>query len=248
MRRWWRWSTKTLKSVRGSVSGGRSEVAGGLVTPGSVERVLGDREQLDVGEPGCDDVVGQLAGDCPVAAGLVAPRAEVQLVDRDRGVAGDQRPAGRHPLGVAPVVEQLCDDRGGGRRLLGGKGERVALVERFAGSGGDAVLVALPDFGLELALPDAGRVVGQRPIRRVGPPVHVTNEPDTGGVGGPHPECDPTVPVRMGAEDLVGRRVFPAVEQPGIVPAEWSHHLPNVVVHRFPGMPAPISICHTLRS
>ncbi len=51
--------------VRSAVAGRRGEVADGLVAPTAVERVLVDRQQLDVGEMQVlqvgDEIVGQLA-------------------------------------------------------------------------------------------------------------------------------------------------------------------------------------------
>ena len=106
-----RWSTNARKSSGVPKRGGGREVAGDLVAPRAVERVLHHRQQLDVGEAHVvdvgDELVGQLAvGERAVALLRVAPpRAEVHLVDRDR-----PRRAGRaargvlDPGGVAPLV------------------------------------------------------------------------------------------------------------------------------------------------
>ena len=75
---------------RRAVPRGRREVASGLVAPRPVERMLHDREQLDVREPGLLHVLDQARRDlavrapAPVLAAL--PRTEVELVDRDRRV------------------------------------------------------------------------------------------------------------------------------------------------------------------
>ena len=68
----------------------RGEVADRLVTPAPVERVFGDRHQLDVREVRVvevgDELVGQLAIiEKPIAVLAASfPRAQVNLVDRDR--------------------------------------------------------------------------------------------------------------------------------------------------------------------
>ena len=68
----------------------RGEVADRLVAPASVERMLGDRQQLDVGEVGVLQVRDQLVGQLAIVEEAVAlldlslPRAEMDLVDRDR--------------------------------------------------------------------------------------------------------------------------------------------------------------------
>ena len=88
------------------------------------ERVVGER-------------VGELvvAGEPPPVGDRAPPRAEVDLVDRDRCVERDPRPAGRHPLGVVPLVGQVGDDRVDRRRLAGRRRERIALVAAARPSG-----------------------------------------------------------------------------------------------------------------
>src|SRR3712207_7552240 len=56
---------------------------GHLVTPRPTEGMLGQRQELDVGEPRRDHVVDELVGHLPVGEAL-APRAGVHLVDAHR--------------------------------------------------------------------------------------------------------------------------------------------------------------------
>ena len=85
--------------LRRAVARRRREVAGRLVAPRAVERVLHDRQQLDVGEAVGEDVVGDRVGhlvvrrEAPAGRGDAAPRPEVHLVDRDRRVGRDPRAA-----------------------------------------------------------------------------------------------------------------------------------------------------------
>ena len=85
---------------RRAVARGRGEVAGGLVAPRPVERVLHHRQQLDVGEAVGEGVLGERRGELAIARPALArcdetpPRPEVHLVDRHRRVGGDAlRPA-----------------------------------------------------------------------------------------------------------------------------------------------------------
>ena len=114
--RWWRWSTNRMSAVGRSVAGGRCVVAGGLVAPRPVERVLHHRQQLDVGEAVGQRVVGDRLGEGVVGrerAVAVAspPRTEVDLVDAHRGVGRLAAEPRRHPLVVAPAVGEVADDR-----------------------------------------------------------------------------------------------------------------------------------------
>ena len=96
--------------LRRAVARGRREVAGGLVAPRAVERVLGDRQQLDVGEAlprtysasGARDLaVGRGACRSPGrgATSRGAPRRSTSA-RRARCARG----ASCHPRGVAPRV------------------------------------------------------------------------------------------------------------------------------------------------
>ncbi len=74
--------------IRGAEAGGRRVVAGDLVAPRAVERMLGHRQQLDVGEAEPMAVLRQLLGGLPVsepaAVRVAPPGAKVDLVDRHR--------------------------------------------------------------------------------------------------------------------------------------------------------------------
>ena len=94
--------------------------------------MLGDRQELDMGEAEVGDVgdqpVGELVPGEEAPSALAPPRAGVHLVDRDRHPPrvglGPERAMRR----VAPgVVELGRDHRGGGGAELGGAGEGVGL-------------------------------------------------------------------------------------------------------------------------
>ena len=173
---------------------GRRVVRRHLVAPRPAERVLHHRQQLDVGEPHLDDVRRELVGQLVIGerpAGLVlAPRAEVHLVDRHRLLvgAGHGRPVG-HPLVVGPLVLALEDPRGRGRGDLGPERHRVGLVAPDAVRAADVELVARTrtDAGGE-RLPDTGGAHLDHRGAGAVPAVEVPTDLHLEGRGGPHAE------------------------------------------------------------
>jgi hypothetical protein len=181
-----------------AVARGRREVAGRLVTPRAVERMLGQRHQLDVREAEPLDVLGQLGRDLAVRQRAVAvlddatPRAEVHLVDRDRRGRIARLRARRHPGGIPPLIRRLPHDRRGARSELVADRVRIGLRDHVAGLlRGEVILVegALGDAGDE-ALPDA--CVADR-LERMNPRlpgVPVADHADGRRVRRPHRESD----------------------------------------------------------
>ncbi len=101
-----------------AVAARRREVARRLVAPRAVERVLHDRQQLDVREAEPRDVLDERGGEIAVSeqplgiVGRAPPRPEVDLVHRERRVEGVPGVASGHPVVVAPGVVELPDHRG----------------------------------------------------------------------------------------------------------------------------------------
>ena len=153
------------------------------------------RQQLDVGEAHVLRVGRELVGELQVGERAVAllrveaPRAEVDLVDRDRLVElRGLGPAGE-PVRVAPGVLRVVDDRGRLRRQLGGEGERVGLQPDLARLREDLVLVvgAVADAGEE-ELPDAARAERPHRVQPAVPGVEVTDDRDGARARGPDGE------------------------------------------------------------
>ena len=140
---WCSRSTRYRKLVRVAEPGGRRVVAGDLVAPGAAERVLHHRQELHVGEAQLGDVRGQLLGQLPVGqAG--PPRAEVHLVDAHRLLVRlPPRPAAPASRASLHSYVELVHHRGGGRRHLRVRGQRVGLVPPQPVGAEDAVLVAV---------------------------------------------------------------------------------------------------------
>ena len=98
----------------------RSEQADRLVAPGFVERMLADRQKLDVGVAHSGDVGDELLGEFVVgekpSAFAAPPRAEMGLVDRHRLAARFPLAALGHVFGVGPGEVGAVGDNGGGQR------------------------------------------------------------------------------------------------------------------------------------
>ncbi|MCY1224032.1 hypothetical protein D9M72_361740 [compost metagenome] len=219
---------------RTETRGGR-EVAGGLVAPRAVERVLGHGHELHVREAHLVHVGGQPVRDFAVAeklAVLALPRAQVHLVDRLRRIERVALAARRHPFVVAPGVGQVADARGGGRRWLRAERDGVGLVDRVvAVVRTDAVLVGVACRGSRcVPVPDARAVRARR--ERIGvarPAVPVADHRDRRGVGCPHREtCTALFLVEVAAEQVVqpGVGSFPkkvdvAFALAGMVRCRW---------------------------
>ena len=109
---------------------GRREQADRLVAPGFVERMLADRQKLDVGVAHIGDVRDELVGELVVgqkpSALAAPPRAEMRLVDRHRLAPRLALAALGHVFGVGPgEVSAVGDDRSGRGPKLSLEAERI---------------------------------------------------------------------------------------------------------------------------
>ena len=120
--------------VRRAVARGRREVAGALVAPRVVERILGHGHQLHAVVAEVGGVLAQLVRERAVVVKIAVfappPRAEVDLVDVERTVI--DRLLCRKVRAVAPVVARKLVElaRRAGARLgvgVGLEGHRAAL-------------------------------------------------------------------------------------------------------------------------
>ncbi len=176
--------------VGGAELAHRGVVAGDVVTPRALERVLRDRQELDVGVALPDAVLDQLGGQLEVGQTL-APRTDVHLVDTHRLLRHLLLLAAvPHPLVVAPGVLALVDDRRGVRGGLGERRHRVGLEPPDAVGAEHLVLVQVAGaHALDEHRPDPG-TGDQVHVRMLAVPVvEVTDQPNGLGVGGPHREA-----------------------------------------------------------
>ena len=194
--------------------GARGVVAGDVVAPRRDVGVLHDRQELDVGEAEVAHVVDEVLGEA-VVADVLAPRAEVHLVDAHRALVDVGGAASLHPVVVAPRVVGLGDD---GRLLgrdLGHARHRVALEpdELVGPAHGELVVHPLVRARQE-ELPDAA--VAER-AHRVGAAVPVVEvADDVDGLG-------PRSPQREGHAPHVAERA-------GVVPHVGAEHGPQLLV------------------
>ena len=189
--------------VRRAEPGRRCVVRRHLVAPGPAERVLGDRQELDVREPELGDVGGELVGQLGVGQ-PGAPRAQVHLVHAHRLAQRVMPGACGHPLLVSPLVPGLAHHGRGGGRPLGQRGHGVGLVAPAAVRPADVVLVprARHHPGHE-QLPDAGAAQRAHRVRAPVPVVEVADHADAAGVRRPDRERGPAgLLADVGAEDL----------------------------------------------
>jgi hypothetical protein len=210
---------EVLELGRRAVAAGRREEADRLIAPGPVEGMLGDRQELDVGEAHVLDIRDQLLGKLEVAErpvavlGHPAPGRQVHLVDRDRGRDPVEGAAAGEESLVAPrEAVQVAHHRGG----LGPKFRAEAEGVRLQGqplSGGrlDLVLVARPlaHLGQE-DLPDAGGAPAAHTVAAAVPFVEVADHSDPLGTGRPDREVGAGhgfVDHDVGTQALVGAPV-----------------------------------------
>ena len=201
--------------VRAAEAGRRRVVGRDLVAPRAAERVLGDRQELDVREAGLGDVVDQLPGELAVGQPH-APRAEVHLVDRHRRLVPLGTRAAGQPVVVGPLVVRRVHDR---RGLAGGASVANAIGSALSRHSPSAPrmleLVARPvaDVGDE-QLPHAAGPERAHRQPATGPVVEVAGDPDAARVGRPHRE--------RGAGDRAARGVVGAHVR--------AEHVPEVLV------------------
>ena len=120
--------------LRRAVSAGGREVAGGLVAPRREERVLGDRQELDVSKTHVAAIVGELRAEVAIAQRMIRwvcrahPRAEMDLIDAHGRILRAPGLSGLHPLCIVPLVGEVPGYCRGLGRDLAGEGEGVGLL------------------------------------------------------------------------------------------------------------------------
>src|SRR5882762_2407811 len=134
-----------VHEISGSaVAAGGGEVADGLVAPGTVEGMLHDGEQLDVGIAKFlyvgDELIAEFAISEPAAALFwdTAPSAEMDFVNGDRFLEPVRLGALGDPSGVIPLIGiQVGDDGASLRAELGAEGVRISLERDHVSVGAD---------------------------------------------------------------------------------------------------------------
>src|ERR1700722_8285847 len=115
-------------------SAGRSEVAGNLIAPGTVEGMLGHRHQFNVGVTQILHIRDQTIGKLDIAQEAVpffgnpGPRSKMNFVDADRLFVPLLRFAVLDPFVIAPFETIEVEDQGSGLdSMLPVKCERITF-------------------------------------------------------------------------------------------------------------------------
>ncbi len=206
-----------------SQAAGGSEVAQGLVTPGTVERVLHHGQQLEMGEAETfgvsDQIVAEIVppGEDPAVRGA-SPRLGVQFIDGHGGFDDAPPGAGAHPGFVAPGPVSLRFDHGCGRRPeLVSERHRIGLLEKLALPRPDRELVEVSAADArDEQLPDAGGASQAHGMPPSVPAVEAAHDAHRRRVGSPDGEehaLDAAAAPRSGAEHVVKAEVRALAEE-----------------------------------
>ena len=102
--------------LRRAVAGSRREVSGGLVSPGTVERMLHHGQELNVREAQLANIFGEPRSSLAIGERTVVlfgdahPGAEMDFVDGLRRAQGVASGAILHPVVIAPSIIEVPDD------------------------------------------------------------------------------------------------------------------------------------------
>ena len=216
--------------VRRAVAAGRREEAGRLVAPRLVERVLGERQQLDVRVAQVDEVGHERVGELAVAVGppvgMAAPGPRVHFVDAHRRVQPVRRGAALEPLRVAPRIPARRGDAARrARPHLRRARVRIGLEEELAGRAApqlELVERALADARDE-EHPHAARAKRAHHVRTAVPAIEVAHDARALRVRRPDREPGARRAVdldRVRAEDSPGLAGGARVEEPQVLGAD----------------------------
>ena len=194
---WWQRSTKRAKSSGRAEAAGRREEADRLIAPRAVERMLADRQQLDMREAQVLHVGDQLVGELVIVREAVAvaapPGAEMDLVDRDRRASG---PGARRASVIQSSSCQSWRGRPTTARRWPAAPRREARAGRPSAAGARhrrrrsrTCRARRADAGQE-HLPDAGLDALAHRVAAAVPAVEVADHADARGVRRPDREGD----------------------------------------------------------
>ena len=208
--------------VAGAEAAGRRIQPGGLIAPAAVERVLVDRQQLQVGKAHPFGVWHQLVGKLPVAEpevviGVATPGAEMDFINGDRRIKAVSLLT---ILRLDNLLRQAANQRCGIRTHLRFEGIRVGFNAQLAVGVNHLEFIKLPVVRPgDKQLPDAGFPTQAHRVAAAIPVVELADNGDTLGIGRPHgePRAGNAVHgIGMGAQRFIRTQMGPLGEQPGI--------------------------------
>src|SRR5215469_13099746 len=243
--------------LRRAVARGRSEVAGGLVSPGAVKRVLHHGQEFDVSESQLADVFGEAGCDfairerAVVFLGNTHPGAEVDFIDCLRGTQRIVLAAPADPLLVLPLVGEVPNYRRRTGRFFVPEGDGVGFVDAVSVAiGFNVEFVQVTRLGVgDEALPDARGSAGMQAVSFGIPAVEAADDRNRTSVRSPDAEDHAGLAVGgvgMGAHLVVNAVVAALVKQVEILVGQKfrggesrirAHGFQNawVLVYRSPG-------------
>jgi len=188
---------KMAQLVRRAEAAGRRKIAGGLVAPRFVQRVLGDRQQLDMRVTHALDVGhkvgGQFAVGVEAPVGMALPRTGMHFIDIDRPMQPVPLRALFHPFVVLPAMPV-------GQGGEGGRAGAMFVTLRIGVGLGQylpgvtvADLVAVQRVLLNLGneqFPHAAGTVRAHRMHAAIPAVEFAHHADTLGIRCPEGESD----------------------------------------------------------
>ncbi len=181
--------------LRRAVARRRREIPRGLISPRTIERVLGDRHEFNMRKSGLIEILGQGMRQFPViekVAVLAAPGTGVQFIDGHGRIQAVSRGARRHPGPIAPGVVQVPYARCRRGRQLTESSERVRFFDPVAAHvRGNSVLVRLAVLhARHAAFPDSGVIAARRqPVAVRVPAVPIADHRNFRSIGSPHGEA-----------------------------------------------------------
>ncbi|OIQ79884.1 hypothetical protein GALL_383660 [mine drainage metagenome] len=218
---------KGAEIVRRAEAAGDAEIAGGLVAPGFIQRMLADRHQLDVGVAhfqGIGHQIGRQFAEIDETVVLSAfPRAGVEFVHVHRLMQPVLAGTLPEPCRVAPCIGGIGGDAGGSAGPdLEAEAVRVGLDHGVAA-------VAVADFELVQAahgqfrdehFPHAARAERAHGVDAAIPAVEVADDADALRVRRPQRKTNPGdafALVGVGAQHVVGAQQPAFAEQMQVV-------------------------------
>ncbi len=202
--------------------------------------MLGDRQQLDMGEGESAAMLHEARRELrvgePAAIRVAHPRAQVHLVGRHRRAERVTRRTISDPLVVGPrVCRRVPHPRCALGTQLHGEAQGVGLQTQAAVGTQDLVFVQLTRSDVrDEELPDTGCAEGAHRHETAVPAVEVANQPHAPRAGRPDRECDPCGAVdasRVSAEHVVQALVRALADQVQIQLAQgWQEAIRIVVL------------------